>query len=524
MVAEKIRLLTNEEREIYGGAVIRAIEMVPAFRDAVALIRPFYDPTAGTAYTDAFARVGLSEWFFKDLNPIQRASVILHECMHVLNSHITRGAELGNQGELMNFAGDFEINSGLSTIPSIQLKDAIFPNKEPFDYKPFQSMEQYFHMLKRDFVPPCPQHGPGEKAEQEGDSSEQSSQDSQGPGSKTQEQESSEDATNDSSNASGQAKTSENQNEDATTTEESSDSNGSESSGSESKGGKAQSSESPSSNAGGHCTCEADNSKKSLEGNPCDDASDARSAQADAAGVERASEVEQTLAKKNTNARIVEEINKAKSRGDGAMTDFLQLAQRHMQPAKVSWQSILRRVFSRMNDAVIRGRADYSYRRVNRRSHGSEYIFPGMVQYMPTAMFGIDTSGSMSSQDYNVLLNEVEGIIKALSKKKDSLKVFTVDTTVNNISPVSSVKQIKLLGGGGTDMSVGWKYVNSLPKKKKPDVFVLATDGFTSWEAVYRELTQGEKDYRSIILITHKDGFKTVTAEVKAKAMVIDVS
>lgn len=527
----QVRKLTEEERGIYGGAVIRAVELIPAFRDAVALIRPFYDPLCTTAYTDAFARVGLSEWFFKDLTPYQRASVILHECMHVLNSHIIRGEELGNQGKLMNYAGDFEINCGLNTLPRIDLKFAIFPDRAPYSYKPFLSMEQYFHMLKRDFDKPCPQHGPGgsdeknesdTKDEAQGEGGEQGekgdgSQDDQsqqnpsegGDSNQNGEGQESSEGANGSSSGDG-----------AGEGEESAASGGGESSSSSSSGGSSSSS---GKNAG-PCTCDPNSGKKQVQGNACDDATEERSAAADGAGIERASEIEQTLAKKNTNARIVEELSKGKSMGDGEMHDFLSLAQRLMQPPKVSWQSILRRVFSKMNDAVIRGRADYSYRRVNRRSHGSEFIFPGMVQYMPTVMFGIDTSGSMSTEDYNNLLNEVEGILKALSKGKDALRVFTIDTTVKNISPVSSVKQIKLYGGGGTDMSVGWKYVNSLPKKKKPDIFVLATDGYTDWARVEEQVMEGERLYRSIILITNKGGFQTVPESLRQKTVVIDVS
>lgn len=484
----RVRKLTDEEQTIYGGAVIRAVEIVPAFRDAVALIRPFYDPKCATAYTDAFARVGLSKWFFESLNPIQRASVILHECMHVLNSHIIRWEELGNQGKIMNFAGDFEINSGLDTLPKVDLPYAIFPDKGGFTYPRFQSMEQYFHMLKRDFDNPCPEHGPGSDGESGGQGDSSSIEGGGG---------------DESSEGEGQ---------------------GEGQFGSSGSGGGGESKSDSPGGGGSNCTCDPSSPKGKLSGNPCDEATEERSQAADVAGIERASEIEQTLAKKNTNARIVEEIIKAKSRGDGFMDDFLTIAQRQMQPSKVSWQSIFRRVISKMNDAVVRGRADYSYRRTNRRAHGSEFIFPGMVQYTPRVMFGIDTSGSMSTEDYNHLLNEIEGIIRALSKGKDSLQVFTIDTRVNNIAPVSSVKQIKLYGGGGTDMSVGWQYVNSLPKKKLPDIFILATDGFTDWNRVEHELVKSERNLRSVVLITNKNGFETVSANVKDKAVVIDIS
>jgi len=144
-----IRLLTQEEQESYSTAVVYGIIIIPAFRDAVALLRPFYDGGAKTAYTDRFARVGLSPWFFS-LNIYQRASVILHETMHVLNNHFAREDALSADPKLGNICGDFEINCGLDMLPKVDLSVGIFPDKNPYSYKRYLSLEQYYHLLKED--------------------------------------------------------------------------------------------------------------------------------------------------------------------------------------------------------------------------------------------------------------------------------------------------------------------------------------------------------------------------------------
>lgn len=578
VVAEpKIRPLSKEEGEIYSSAVVNATLYIRSFRDAIALIRPFYDGSAETAYTDRYARVGLSPWFFT-LNKYQQATVILHETMHVLNNHFVRFDSLGGNPKIHNLAGDFEINSGLDQHPKVDLSMGVLPDRPPFNYRKHQSLEQYYHLLNQDandgkFAPnpeDCPVHGnkgenkpednnagdttpqgvkdgqapaqeknqpapqnvkqgetPGEgrgkksgggigECDEQGEPGGEQGKDTGGNGGQSGESgtsaspEGTGDAVSGASGATGDQPSPDGQGDPV----ESADGEGS---------GQSSSGE-----ASGECTCAGPGSEKAvgdaIPGNACDQPTEERSAAADEAGIDRASDAEQTIAKRNTAARIVEEINQNKAQGNGHLNDFLEFAHRHLSPPKVSWQSIFRRVLSHSFDSITRGRADYSHRRVNRRSHDSEFIFPGMVQYIPTAMLGIDTSGSMDATDFRRGLSEAEGILKSVSKAKNSLRVFSIDTKIGDVRPVSSVSKIKLTGGGGTEMAPAWEYVTGLGKKNRPDVFVLVTDGGLVWDNVIAELKKSQKLYRSVILITSERAAQQVPAELKKLAIVIDIS
>lgn len=500
-----VRVLTQDERNQFTSALIFAEQHLNSFRDALALMRPFFDETCETAYTDKYARVGVGPWFFT-LNIRKQAAVVLHECMHVLNNHFSRFESIGVQGKIPNLAGDLEINSGIHMMPDFDISDGILPERD-YAYKANQSMEMYYHLLNQDVQdnkfgdgsdPDCPVHGEKGNAPSQGSGNDESSDDDKGAGS------------NDSNESGDETQQGGNDSGDSLPVEANSDGTGDGSGSSEGTGS---------------CSCKGKGGKSfGDEGrNTCDEATEDRSAAADEAGIERASDAEQTIAKQNTIARVAEDI-KNKKYGPGAGNDFLVLAQRMMTPPRVPWQTIFRRAVSRLNENIKRGRADYSYRRINRRSSHSDYIFPGMIQYQPTVMLGIDTSGSMSNNDYSVSLSEIEGILKAVGKQKDALKIFCVDTKISGIQPVKSVSKIDLTGGGGTDMSVAFNYVNSLSKREQPDVFVLATDGGVPWPPVVEALQVAKGVYKSIILITNKACFEGCPQTVKNLATVIDIS
>jgi len=108
-----VRELTKEEMDIYSGAILSACVKIPAFRPTLALMRPFYDYTASTAYTDRYSRVGLSAWFFEELDPSRRGSILLHEAFHIVNNTFLRQAKLERGVELGNYSSDLENQYGL---------------------------------------------------------------------------------------------------------------------------------------------------------------------------------------------------------------------------------------------------------------------------------------------------------------------------------------------------------------------------------------------------------------------------
>lgn len=489
-----IRPLDSDERRTYGNAVQTATTFVPAFRDAIALMRPYVDASASTAYTDRHARMGLGYWFFYLLNREQQASVILHETMHVLNNHFIRFEDYGVKSKLGNIAGDFEINTSLNRVAFVDLTDCIFPDRAPYSYPPNKTMEWYLNHMdeEEDGDDKCPECEK-EKAEK-GDSGDSGDSGESGE--------------------SGQESSSGGEGDEAG--EGSGDGEGS---------GQGSESDEGGSGAGGTNPENSKNCGHSSKGSPCGSANEDTEAAADEAGISRASDIEQNIAKSNTVARMREEKIRDKERGTtGHLDDLFNSVLKHLTPPKVDWRRVLRGIVASRIDSMAKGRADYSYKRASRRLQSKNFVFPGMIQYQPTVMWGIDTSGSMDVSDFQKSLNETEGLLKEVARGKSKISIFSVDTQIGNIQPVTSVRSINLSGGGGTVMAVAFQYVSNLGKKQKPDIFILSTDGYIDWADVAKEMKASEKEYYSLVLVTTPGGYAQAPAHLKASNRVIDIS
>lgn len=597
-----IRQLNKTERDIWGAAVTGAIDLLPSFRDAIAVLNPYMDATASTAYTDKYARVGLSYWFFYIADHHTRSIALLHESMHVLNSHFSRSSSKGIKPRMMNIAGDLEINSNLSLLPKGKaiLQDFLLPDHEMFDFPYFKTLEQYSILLQDKL------NENEKKKEAEQNSSSDSGSNSNDAGDSSENGSDSSSGSDSGDNGAEGSSNSDNGSEGDGGTEGSE--SGADSQGSESSQGQSGQGQSSSGGQSGHqgsgygsaydsfvddilgrkkqkgggsledllnenepqgqgkcngnhsqdgdgpeCdgSCEhgadsgnsdgsGDGSSNSIDevqkkqgsnkapqrvkapGYSCDRNTEGRSEAADQAGVDRSSVTEQNIARRNTSARVQEEVAN-KSRGTGTNDEFLKLLAVMMTPPKVNWQELFRRNFNAACNNAVRGYNHVSYKRIDRRSQG-KIIFPGRVNYQPSAMLGIDTSGSMDMRDYEAVLTEAEGIMTKGLRSSGKLEVFSVDQKIQNIQPVKKVKDINLRGGGGTDMNVAFQFVNSLPFKQRPDIFVLGTDAGTYWDSIIQSLRQKEATYLAIILVTSKSGFDCIPKEAFRYASIIDVS
>lgn len=187
------------------------------------------------------------------------------------------------------------------------------------------------------------------------------------------------------------------------------------------------------------------------------------------------SETELEILRRN----IAQEIkNFERTHGRGSVPDYLsRWAEEKLRP-KIDWRKELASVV-RNAVANIAGMVDYSYQRPSRRqSIAPDIILPSMRQPLPTIAVVIDTSGSISDEMLSQAVAEVEGILKTLGFR-DRIWYIACDYDVHITKQISSIKEIKLEGGGGTDMGKGIEAAASL--KPRPNVCVVLTDGYTPW-------------------------------------------
>lgn len=168
----------------------------------------------------------------------------------------------------------------------------------------------------------------------------------------------------------------------------------------------------------------------------------------------------------------------AASRGRGTVPAGLQRWAEHvLRPATVPWQQVLRATVRRAVAAAA-GTTDYSYRRPSRRRI-PRLVLPAMVGPSVVVSIVVDTSGSMSQDALSAALSEIGGVVQSSGIDRDRLTVLSCDAATGTPERVSSVRAIKLVGGGGTDMRIGIDAAES--STPAPHVVIVLTDGFTPW-------------------------------------------
>jgi predicted metal-dependent peptidase len=152
-----------------------------------------------------------------------------------------------------------------------------------------------------------------------------------------------------------------------------------------------------------------------------------------------------------------------------------------MLDPKVDWRRVLAAEI-RKGLSTVSGRVDYTYRRPSRRASASpDIIMPALERPVPEVLVLCDTSGSMGDEELATVLAEVDGLLKGVGLARNRVRVMAVDAAVQAVQHVSNVRQLNLVGGGGTDMGAGLAAAAKL--RPRPSVVVVLTDGMTPWPA-----------------------------------------
>jgi len=126
------------------------------------------------------------------------------------------------------------------------------------------------------------------------------------------------------------------------------------------------------------------------------------------------------------------------------------------------------------------GAVDYTYQRPSRRGTAvPRVVFPSLRRPMPRVAVVVDTSGSMGPGELSAVLGEVSGVLRAVGVGRNRVTVLSCDADVHEVRRVSTVGEVVLGGGGGTDMRVGID--EALRGPERPHVIIVLTDGHTPW-------------------------------------------
>ena len=196
---------------------------------------------------------------------------------------------------------------------------------------------------------------------------------------------------------------------------------------------------------------------------------------------------EQEVVRHQVANAIAEQAKRDRGSVPGHMVLWAEII---LKPSTVSWQTILsRKVRGVLNKEM--GRTDYSYQNPNRRSAGGKVILPGMYKPRPKFVVAMDTSGSMSKDDYAQVFGHIAAIVKSVGMAK--VPVFTCDAAASEIQWVNNISQIQMVGGGGTDMGVAIQHAE---ETRVARLIIVMTDGITPWPK------EKPKDMEVIVVLT----------------------
>lgn len=171
--------------------------------------------------------------------------------------------------------------------------------------------------------------------------------------------------------------------------------------------------------------------------------------------------IDQMLTKANTMAQI----NGEKLAGN-VPGDVLLHIDSLLNP-KLHWATILRNFMS----AFMKN--DYSFRKPNRRFLPDFYLPSLYSEGLNEIGIAIDTSGSVSDEEFAAFITEIEDIRQKLTPKLTTIIDF--DTTIKHVHKINADEDISNLpfsGRGGTSLKCVFDYYG----KNKPEVLIVFSD------------------------------------------------
>ncbi len=224
------------------------------------------------------------------------------------------------------------------------------------------------------------------------------------------------------------------------------------------------------------------------------------------------SETDREFVKREVAKRIREQASKNSSNGIGTMPgNLLEWADVVLAPPRVRWQD----VFRTMIHTAVKWRRGYktiNRRKAARRQPVADLIVPQWNDSQLTAAAALDNSGS-NLENIPGALSEVFAMLRVAGIKE--LQFFTVDTKVAEVQKLRRASdKVRLEGGGGTDMRVGFRALADLGV----DVGILFTDSQTPWpsETEYNELMEAGKTRFIIAALIGSDYDERAADEIPA--------
>ena len=117
---------------------------------------------------------------------------------------------------------------------------------------------------------------------------------------------------------------------------------------------------------------------------------------------------------------------------------------------------------------------DYTFKKPNRRFLPDHYMPTLHSESLGDIAIAVDTSGSVTDEEFNQFVSETAGILRMMKPTKISFIQFDTEIkSVNEIRSINDLMNIQFTGRGGTVVTEVIDWVN----KNKPQIILIFTDG-----------------------------------------------
>lgn len=160
--------------------------------------------------------------------------------------------------------------------------------------------------------------------------------------------------------------------------------------------------------------------------------------------------------------------SKLQNDAEGSIPGSIQIFLNKLLNPKLPWNVILQKFLHSMT------KDNYSFRKPNRRFFPQYYLPSLYSERLANIAIAVDTSGSVSDDEFTRFITETHSILRMMRPEKISLIQFDTQVkSVDEIRDVRELSQVTFKGRGGTKITPVINWVN----ENKPQLLLVFSDG-----------------------------------------------
>lgn len=182
--------------------------------------------------------------------------------------------------------------------------------------------------------------------------------------------------------------------------------------------------------------------------------------------------------KKEWEKNLVSAVKQMIDKNSGDVPGYLKRLVNKITKPQKDWRVLLHEFVQPENN-------DYTFNPPDKRYNDYNFFLPDYndsEDAVKNILFMIDTSGSISDRELEIAYSEIVGAINQFSSLTGKLGFF--DSIVYDpvdFLDVNDIFDIKPQGGGGTDFTNVFKYINKNYNDDPPAAIIILTDGYDDW-------------------------------------------